>query len=232
MTRARAVSRAGPAGDGRQPDTAQQATRDDRSEEGCETEVGEIVETLHEINEEDAPSVRDIVSGLGQASFGAMLMVPAMLVTSPASGVPALPSACGMIIALIAVQMVLGRDHLWLPSWLMERRINARKFDSAIDFLQKPVGWIDRITRARLTWLLGQPMLVVLQSLCVLCGLAMPVMELVPLTSSVAGLAVCLLAVSFITCDGLFALAGVAVAIAGLGTFFALAGSVVSTVFG
>ena len=44
-----------------------------------------------------------------------------------------------------------------------------------------------------------------LLALCLICGLAMPVLELVPFTSSFLGGAVALLAISIIVRDGLFA---------------------------
>ncbi|MBQ2260023.1 MAG: exopolysaccharide biosynthesis protein [Loktanella sp.] len=195
-------------------------------------EIGEIVETLREVGEDKSPTVRDIVEQLGSASFGAMLLVPAMVIASPASGIPVLPTICGLIIALISIQMVFGRDHIWLPDWLMTRKLDQDRFDRMLHFVRKPVRWVDRVTRPRLTWLLRWPAVLPLQVLCVLCGLAMPVMELVPLTSSIAAFAVCLVAVSLMSDDGFFALAGVVVAIGGAVVFSSLARGVISSVFG
>ncbi|MDD7971088.1 exopolysaccharide biosynthesis protein [Roseinatronobacter alkalisoli] len=204
---------------------------DDASQKSTE-EIGEIVSTLHDAGEGHSPSVRDIIKRLGQASFGALLLVPAMIIATPASGIPGLPTVCGLIIALIAIQMLTGRDHIWLPDWVMERRIDGDRFERALDFLQRPVGWIDYLSRPRMTWLLRWPMVLPLQLVCVFCGLAMPFMEWVPLTSSIAAIAVCLVAVAFIADDGLLALAGVAVAVAGAAAFIQLAGHMIAGVFG
>jgi hypothetical protein len=51
----------------------------------------------------------------------------------------------------------------------------------------------------------------VLQLASLLSGAAMPVLELVPLTSSILGLAVVFFSVSMVTRDGLLALGGMAV---------------------
>lgn len=195
-------------------------------------EVGEIVATLREVDEKKTPSVRDFIEELGTASFGALLLVPSLIIASPASGIPGLPSVGGLIIALIAIQMVFGRDHLWLPEWMMKRRVDGDRINRALDFMRRPVHWIDHLTRPRLTWLLRRPFVLPLQLLCVFCGLAMPFMEMLPLTSSIAATAVFLVALAIIANDGLLALAGVAVAVAGSFAVVKLATSMISGLFG
>lgn len=195
-------------------------------------EVGEIVSTLRDAGNNPAPSVREIIEKLGQASFGAVLMVPAMIIATPASGIPGLPSVGGLIIALVAMQMVIGRDHVWLPDWLMSRRISGDRFDRALDFMRRPARWIDHVTRPRMTWLLRRPMVLPLQLLCVFCGLAMPFMELLPLTSSIAAMAVFVVAVAIVADDGLLALGGVAIAVAGAFALIKLAGGMINGLLG
>jgi hypothetical protein len=46
------------------------------------------------------------------------------------------------------------------------------------------------------------------QMLCVLCGLAMPFLELLPFSSSLLGMAVLLISVGFLVRDGVYTLAG------------------------
>jgi hypothetical protein len=75
---------------------------------------------------------------------------------------------------------------------------------------------LDRITRHRLRWFVRRPLVLVPQVLCLLCGLAMPVLELVPLTSSILGAAVVCFAIALVAGDGLFALGGTTVIGGGL----------------
>ncbi|WP_322895352.1 MULTISPECIES: exopolysaccharide biosynthesis protein [unclassified Yoonia] len=189
--------------------------------------ISTIVASLRDIGDADAVSVRQIVKQLGGDSFGPMMLVPALIVATPASGIPGLSGAGGLIIALVAIQMVLRRDHVWLPSFLMERRIARTKFERAIDFVQRPVGWIDAVTGKRLTWLLRWPLILPLQLLCVVLGLAMPVLEFLPFTSSIAATAVVIVAVAIVADDGLVALVGIAVATAGA----AIVSGLVTTIF-
>lgn len=139
------------------------------------------------------------------------LLVPALIVVTPLSAIPGLSSIIGLSIALIAVQMVFGRDHVWLPDWIMQRRVARQRLDKALSVLDKPAGFVDRLTRQRLSWLVRPPLSWVPQSICMLCGLAMPFLELVPMSSTILGAAVSLFALAIVTADGLIAIFGLAI---------------------
>ena len=76
--------------------------------------------------------------------------------------------------------------------------------------------------------LVWPPILWVAQALCLICGLMMPFLELVPFTSSILGTVVLLLSFGMLARDGLFMLLGFAT-IGGLGvgvTMFVNGGTV------
>lgn len=147
--------------------------------------------------------VRDIVEALGRASFTPHLMLPALAVASPLSGIPLVSSTCGIWIALVSAQMILHRDHIWLPDFLMRRGISSQRLKTAIEKLMTPAAWIDRLTRRRLSFLLRPPFSWLLQLTCLAAGLSMPVLELVPFTSSILGVVVFLLSLAMLAKDGL-----------------------------
>ncbi|HBS98418.1 exopolysaccharide biosynthesis protein [Salipiger marinus] len=170
-----------------------------------------VVDRLHDAANKEETSLNDVVEGLGHASFVPVLLVPALAVVTPLSGVPLFSSTCGILIALIAGQMLLGRRHLWLPRWIMKRRVPSDRLRKAADSLRKPADWLDAHTGKRLSVLVRPPMDRLLHLACVLCGIAMPVLELVPFTSSILGAAVVLLAMTLLVRDGLLALLALAV---------------------
>ncbi|KIC37915.1 exopolysaccharide biosynthesis protein [Leisingera sp. ANG-M7] len=143
---------------------------------------------------------------LGQSSLPAVLAVPAMAVVTPLSGVPLFSSACGALICLISAQMLMGRQHLWIPGWLGRRRIKADAVRKGAAALRGSVRWLDRHSGKRLVLLTRQPFLTVIQAVCLICGALMPLLEIVPFSSSVLGSIVSLLAVAMLTRDGLIAL--------------------------
>lgn len=156
-------------------------------------------------------SVGQIVEALGENSLTPNLIFVALAVVSPLSGVPLFSSICGITIALISGQMLAGRDHLWLPSFVMSRRIDSGKLDRALKVMRRPARWLDRVTRPRLAFLVHGPLRKLTQALCLVCGLAMPVLELVPFTSSILGSVVSLLAFGMLARDGLFTAIGLAI---------------------
>jgi hypothetical protein len=93
--------------------------------------------------EGETVSVGDIVEEIGGDAFGPLLLVPALFLVTPVSGVPGMPTIGSLIISLIAVQIVLGRDSLWLPGFLTRREMKKDRLDKALSWLRKPAGWID-----------------------------------------------------------------------------------------
>lgn len=159
-------------------------------------------------------SVGDVVEALGRASFSPLLLVPALVVVTPASGIPLLSSICGISIALISIQMVVGRDHAWLPQWIMRRAVAEERLSRTFDFLTPIARFLDRITRVRFRPLVEKPFLIVPQLLAFLSGAVMPLLEVLPFTSSMLGATVSLLAVGMVTRDGLLVLIAIAIVVA------------------
>jgi hypothetical protein len=179
--------------------------------------IRSILRRLGDMSTADQVSVRDILEEFGQASFATALIVPALIVVSPLSGIFFLPTVMGLTMVLIAVQMLVGRRSLWLPGFLLRRSIAGARLARAALRLERPAAWFDRQTRERLTIFITWPVSIVPQVGCVVAGLMMPFLELVPLSSSILGGAITLFAVSFLSRDGLFVLLGlISVAVASM----------------
>ena len=170
-----------------------------------------ILSRLDDLTKRDQVSVGDVLDGFGATAFLPVLMVPALLVASPLSGIPLFSSICGITIGLIAMQLLLGRDALWLPHTMRKRRADGGDIHDAIGRMTKVAAWIDRYTRHRLSALTGRVARKMVYFACMVCGFCMPALEIIPFSSSVAGLAVLLMATGLLAFDGLFILLGFAV---------------------
>ncbi|WP_424931451.1 exopolysaccharide biosynthesis protein [Amaricoccus macauensis] len=173
-----------------------------------DTPITRTVDQIRKVADGPELRVRTIVEELGNESFGHVLLWPALIVVTPLSGIPGLSSLAGITIAIIAAQMLFGRSCLWLPDWILRRKIPQDRFRTAMEWLRKPIGVVDRFTRPRLKRIFFPPVSQMIQLCCVMCGLAMPFLEFVPMSSSILGAAVALFAISLITTDGLLAIAG------------------------
>ncbi|MDJ1007342.1 MAG: exopolysaccharide biosynthesis protein [Paracoccaceae bacterium] len=155
---------------------------------------------------QDRVSVADILEGFGEASFVPLLVVPALIVVTPLSGIPFLPTILGATIALVALQMAARRRHLWLPGFLKRRTISGARLAQAVSRASPMARWIDRHSRNRLHFLVAEPVATFARLACASCGMAMPFLELVPFSSSILASAVLLFSVGFLAADGLYVL--------------------------
>lgn len=169
-----------------------------------------ILHDLRAMGAAERVSVGDLMDRFGAASFAPALMVPALIVVSPLSGIFFLPTVMGLTMALIALQMLVGRRSLWLPAVIRARGLSGPRLIRAAERLERPAAWLDRRTRRRMPVFVVWPLSVVPQLGCLMSGLMMPFLELVPLSSSILGGAITLFAVSFLSRDGLFVILGLA----------------------
>ncbi|MAY61335.1 MAG: exopolysaccharide synthesis protein [Rhizobiales bacterium] len=169
-------------------------------------EITSVLNAVRDAGEGDEVTLSAILETAGEHSLTAVLLVPAVIVVTPLSGIPGFSSLMGLVIALLAVQILAGRKHLWMPQWIRRRTIERKNVQWAVEWLRKPAGAIDAITGRRLTVLVHRPAASVLHLACLVCGLAMPFLEFVPFSSSVLGAAVSLMSIALLARDGLFAL--------------------------
>lgn len=177
----------------------------DGAEPQAAPSLPQIVERVIAAAGRDEVTLGDLVTAFGRASFTPLLLVPSLAVVTPLSGIPLFSSLCGILIFLVSIQMLLRRRHVWLPRWIMERRVAGKRVRQTFAAMRGPAGWLDRHTHKRLTIFMHRPFIFVPQLVCVLSGLAMPFLELVPFSSSVLGAGVFLLALAMLTRDGLLA---------------------------
>jgi hypothetical protein len=171
------------------------------------TDLLDEVETLTDGDEH--PSLQNVVSAFGPGGALPVMMLVALIVVSPLSGIPLLSSLCGLTIAGIALQLVAGRDSLWLPAWLRARSIPRQRLVAALERLRPTASFIDRHSRPRLRIVTAPPVSQLVLLLCALAGLTMPFLEILPFTSSLLALTVTCLGFSLLTRDGLWAVLAV-----------------------
>lgn len=188
-------------------DTRTQTDSDGKAPEG----VCEVLRAIADLGDgHGTVSVADIRATIGERSFGPFLLVPALIELSPIGGIPGVPTALALVISLFAVQILIGRRHLWLPRFIERRRIDGDRLKGAMDKLMPVARFIDRLLRRRLTWLTHAPWRQVAAALCVGLCLTVPPLELIPFASSAPTGAIALFGLSLMARDGLLTvLAGI-----------------------
>jgi len=181
--------------------------------------LGDVVDRITANAEGDHVTLRQILDSIGEAAYGPLLLLPALVLVSPLSGVPGLPTGCAVFIGLVAGHLLIGRKPVWLPEMILRRQVPGRRVESALGFLRPGVKPIDRLIRPRLTFLTRGPFAKAIGAICLLIALIMPPLELVPMGNTITGAAVGVFALALTVRD--VTLAIVALAITGFGFYLA-----------
>ncbi|MFC4669349.1 exopolysaccharide biosynthesis protein [Seohaeicola nanhaiensis] len=187
--------------------------------------LSDILDVLDSAASQSRVSIGDLVEALGQRSFTPVVLAVAVLMVSPLSGIPTLPTISAILICLVSAQALIGRDHLWLPGFVMRRSFPGARLHKAIGWLERPGGWVDRHAQRRLTLLANGPARKIGYLACFLIPLSWPLLEILPLVTSIGASLVALIAFGLLARDGMFLLAGyiLTVAVAAAATWMLLA---------
>ncbi|MEQ8660618.1 MAG: exopolysaccharide biosynthesis protein [Gammaproteobacteria bacterium] len=147
-----------------------------------------------------------IIEATGARSFAPLLVMVGLIAVSPLSGIPTVPSILGVLVILSIGQLLLGRDHLWLPRFVTRKTLPQDKYCRALRWLRRPARGIDRMLRPRLTVLTRGPGLYAMAVTCLLIACTMPPLELLPFVASLSGMALLLFGLAMIAHDGLVGL--------------------------
>ncbi len=184
--------------------------------------LGEVLDAVRRAGNGEALLVQDILHEIGERSFATALLVPALLLVSPLSGIPGVPTFGAMIVILIAGQWVLRRRHLWLPGFILRRSVATAKMHTALDWFDRPARFVDRHSHPRLRLLTSGPFRLVAIGSIVLIAALWPPLEILPMFTSVGAFAVALLSFGLMTRDGLYVVAGYGVLAVGVAIALAL----------
>lgn len=155
-------------------------------------------------------SLDQVMDEIGRRSFGPLLLLAGLIMVAPVIGdIPSVPTILGIFVVLVAVQLVLGRDHFWLPQWLLKRPVSSGKVRKMCrKWLRRPARWIDRLLRPRwevLTRTGGARAIAIASAVL---ALATPATEFVPFSANGVGAGIAIFGLALIVHDGLVAFVG------------------------
>lgn len=187
--------------------------------------VEDILDRLaQEGRDDDRATVGDVTGALGNRGFGPFLFVPALIEVSPIGGVPGVPTLLALIIALFAVQIVMGRDEMWLPGFLERRSVSGDNLLAAADKLRGIGRWLDRWFHGRLETLTGPKASRIAGVVVLLLCLTVPPLELVPFASTAPMVAIAAFGLAMTLRDGLLMGLGFVLSLVAAGVGFGMLG--------
>ena len=181
---------------------------------------------------DDAPpeglTLQDILSRLDERAFGAGLFILALPCCIPF--LYGVPQVVALPMMALTLQMLAGREEPWMPEKFAARRINREGLEKTAKGGRKWFGWIEAIARPRLTFMFAGPgERVIAVLLTLFCA---SILVPLPMTNTVPGIGVAIVAFGLMARDGILVLLGSIVGTAWIATLITLIALGVKTVTG
>lgn len=150
-------------------------------------------------------TVREVLERSEHRGFGFLLVILSLPVALPFTP-PGVSAPFGVLIGLLAVQMLLKRAQPWFPAWVMRRKVKTG--DSRfLRMMKKWAEFFERFLRPRQEWVYSERVFRWFLGPIVLLA-AVTMLLPFPGTNSISSFAVFLIALGLLEDDGLFGLAG------------------------
>ena len=170
--------------------------------------LNDLLDGMEQAAARDDVTLRDVLDQFGERSITPFILVASIMLVSPLSGVIGVWTFIAILVIVLSAQALMGRSRLWLPAFLLNKRMKSKHLLKAVSWLRKPCAFFDRHSHTRLQFLTTGPMRIVTLLICTILPLGWPFLEFVPFASSFGGGTVALFAFGLFTRDGLYVLLG------------------------
>lgn len=162
-------------------------------------------------------SVGEIMKAVGRRSFGPLLFLGGLLGMTPVSAVPTAPSLIALITILVSVQLLFGRESVWVPRFIEKLSVKADKVKKTVQVSRRPARIVDRLVKPRLEALTRPWADRLVALVCMLLAMAVPPLELLPFVAFVPATAIALFGLGLLARDGLLVLVAFAASTSAVG---------------
>ncbi|MCW5939094.1 MAG: exopolysaccharide biosynthesis protein [Fimbriimonadaceae bacterium] len=163
--------------------------------------------------DEEELTVQQVLERSEHRGFGFLLVILSLPVAIPFTP-PGVSVPFGVLIGLLAFQMMGRRSQPWFPSWVMRRKVKTG--DSRfVRMMKKWAEFFERYLKPRATWVYSDTFFRWFLGPVVLLAAATIIVPL-PGTNSVCSFAVLLIALGLLEEDGVFGLTGAIISLIGV----------------
>jgi len=172
-------------------------------------DLEEVLEGIEHIAEgHDRVSLGDALDHFGHASFPPLLILFPLVEISPIGSIPGVPTVIAANIAVVALQMLFGSEHVWFPQFVQNRTVDGKKLALAAHRLDRLAAQIDTALSNRLDFLTHGVWMKVAALVILLLCMTVPPLEVIPFASSLPMITVVLFGLALLLGDGLLMLCG------------------------
>lgn len=169
------------------------------------TTTSEAFIGLKTVGEGDRISLGALTHALGDRAFGLLVLIFALPNIIPM--IPGVSTVSGVVIAIVGLQMLIGRRDPWLPAFIADKSLPREQLAAMVD---RTVSWVvklEAVAKPRWTFMTRGLMRVLLGAMFVLLGgiLALPLSWI---GNFPPGVALVVMSVGMLEDDGLLVAAG------------------------
>lgn len=167
-----------------------------------------ILEKLERSGDGSTLSMNDVMEAIGERGYAPLTLILALIAAMPTGAVPGIPTVCGISIALISAQLVLGKRYPWLPSRLRRASISRARYAKVAHRITPWTRRLDRLVKPRLEVLVDGWAARVIGLFFILLAVCMPPLEILPFAAAAPAGAIALISLGLAGRDGLWVLFG------------------------
>ena len=180
--------------------------------------IADILDCLEKVGEEKGQvSVGDMADAFGTRTYAPFMIVPALLELSPIGAIPGIPTILAATIAIFAAQMLIGKEHIWIPGVLENREIDGDKLKKAAEKVEPVAKRMDSWFHKRLRKLTRGVFIKLAAIVILLLCFAVPPLEFLPFASAGPMLAIVFIGLALLVRDGVLLLVSVTLGLAAVG---------------
>ncbi|QXD25575.1 exopolysaccharide biosynthesis protein [Opitutia bacterium ISCC 51] len=168
-------------------------------------------------------TMSNLVDALGDRGFGLLFIILSLPSALPIPA-PGYSTPFGIMITILAIQMMAGRQSPWLPQWAAKKRIGRKMAERMIGTASKFFGKVEHLIKPRWGWVLAKSGHIFAGILIIVmaCLMILPI----PLTNTAPAMVIFVIGVAMTEDDGLGMLASCGLAICAVllyvGVFWAI----------
>lgn len=172
------------------------------------------IEQIQDAERDDRIHLGKVVDSFASRGFGPLLLIPSLITFLPTGGIPGVPAVCGVLIILLAGQLLVGQNKPWIPKRLARLSVERDRF---VDLLNKSKTFtrkVDKVIKPRLQWITGEKASRGIAALIIVLAGSLIVLGPIPFAAAIPSGILVLISLGIVAKDGLLIISGVTLSVA------------------
>ncbi len=111
--------------------------------------TSDLLKDIAAMHDQGSISVGKFVEMLGDRSFALSMLIFSLPNSLPVPGIPGFSTITGIPILLIAVQIIIGRQSIWLPAMVADKEFQQATIAKIVTKALPIIVWLEKFIRPR-----------------------------------------------------------------------------------